>query len=855
MFVVARKNPLVSILTIVFIVVFALSSTIPAYAAGKSADLKGASVAGTGVIGAKLTAKPNPAKAAGLKYQWYYLNSEGKAKAISKATKKTYNVKPSDEGKDIFVKIQQKSKKKTYASKTIRGVTSSTYRIAKKINKKTALDLIQWIGKQGTNPKLGFRMSGSDAEKAVADKIVKSYKAMGLKPHVDKIDTDKFVFKNGVLKYDGAPNGVDISSYQTTFQTGGPKSYTLVYVGKGRSADYEKMKVSAPAIFGADGKFQGDVVVLSDTDQYNEFWINFQAYEAVKVWGAKAFISCENDGNGKPTGGYASFSDDQIQNNDICGPADAPALSVSRNTRKDLLSLIDKNKQGGGNGAINVTLDVDALVTPASGSQNIWVEIKGKDKGASPIIIMSHYDSYWRAALDDADGVGTTLTLAKALVESKYKPNRTIRIIHHGAEEWGIAGSIYDWASGAQRQITQVHPEWADSIFAAINVDSFTIQNNNPRDPGNKDMNQKVRINAPQLDSFAKDFIDKKLPKGYSIGRYDTTANNFFECFPYLISGVPKMLFTRTDYQSQLDTYHSSMDSYSYYTKYAKQDKIMKQKVQVVAAAVLAFDEALIQPLNYESFFTALNESIDKDAAAVAPETKAAVAKAEAKAKTLDKKIADINTKYVKAVQAGDKKTIKALKKKAKAVGNQTNRLYKYFQYTFTRLDHIGDVVPPHGMYQNNLEALKTAKAELAKATPDVKAAVTALGLVDSNDLAANGFSKLTYQQSVNQKTGQAIGPFPDRLSSADGRRIMLWGVNANNNNRPLIEGKNQDLYDVVVGLTSNPADTTAAKAAIDSAITDQSALLTQYLNAEKTALNASTGVTARMDAILKALK
>lgn len=43
------------------------------------------------------------------------------------------------------------------------------------------------------------------------------------------------------------------------------------------------------------------------------------------------------------------------------------------------------------------------------------------------------------SAYDDASGVATILGIAKAIRDSGYGPEKTIRIICHGAEEWGKA--------------------------------------------------------------------------------------------------------------------------------------------------------------------------------------------------------------------------------------------------------------------------------------------------------------------------------------------------------------------------------------------------------------------------------
>ena len=63
------------------------------------------------------------------------------------------------------------------------------------------------------------------------------------------------------------------------------------------------------------------------------------------------------------------------------------------------------------------------------------------------------------APYDDAQGVGVSIGIAKALVDSGFTPDKAIRFCFHGAEEWGREGSEYDWSSGAYEEIMTNHPE------------------------------------------------------------------------------------------------------------------------------------------------------------------------------------------------------------------------------------------------------------------------------------------------------------------------------------------------------------------------------------------------------------
>ncbi len=76
-------------------------------------------------------------------------------------------------------------------------------------------------------------------------------------------------------------------------------------------------------------------------------------------------------------------------------------------------------------------------------SGNVVGEIVGSEKPEEIILIGGHLDSWdlGTGAIDDAAGVGITLGAAQLLIESGYKPKRTIRVVAFGSEEVGLVGA------------------------------------------------------------------------------------------------------------------------------------------------------------------------------------------------------------------------------------------------------------------------------------------------------------------------------------------------------------------------------------------------------------------------------
>ena len=164
-----------------------------------------------------------------------------------------------------------------------------------------------------TNPVLGYRPAGSRAEFETGEMLKQEMEAIGLSDvRKDAVKVDGWEFKKAVLSYsgeDGTRHEIQLGAYQTTFVTDGPKAFSLMYLGKGTAADYEGKDVT--------GK-----LVLVDINQRDEWWINYPVYQA-HLKGAAALIAVQS-------GGYGEIDDEALNAQDIAGPENAPAFSISR---------------------------------------------------------------------------------------------------------------------------------------------------------------------------------------------------------------------------------------------------------------------------------------------------------------------------------------------------------------------------------------------------------------------------------------------------------------------------------------------------------------------------------------------
>ncbi len=296
-----------------------------------------------------------------------------------------------------------------------------------------------------TNPVLGYRPAGSKAEFETGEMLKSYMEDLGLSNvRKDEIKVDGWEFEKAVLAYAdaaGERQEVQLGAYQTDFVTKGAETFQVVYVGKGGEKDYADKDVT--------GK-----IVLAEINQRDEWWINFPVYQAHEK-GAKALIAVQ-------IGGYGQVDEKALNAQDIAGPPEAAAFSMSFEDSEKLKACLDEK------GEITVTLDASSRVMRDVSTYNILGEIPGR-RSDRMILLSAHYDSYFSGFQDDNTAVAMMLGIARAFIKMGYQPENTWVFCAMAAEEWGIADSKYDWSTGAYAEVFNVHPEWAGKVIGDFN--------------------------------------------------------------------------------------------------------------------------------------------------------------------------------------------------------------------------------------------------------------------------------------------------------------------------------------------------------------------------------------------------
>lgn len=625
-------------------------------------------------------------------------------------------------------------------------------------------DLMKTLIGFQTNEDLGFRTAGSSAELEAADFLESEMKAIGLENvYKEPITVDTFTFKNADLTY-AAEDGektIEMAMFQTTCQTEN-EEVEIVYLNEGTAADYENTDVT--------GK-----IVLLDINQLDNWWINWPAYQA-RVKGARAIIAVNNDG-------YCTYSEDTVGVQDFCGPSDAPAFTISVRDADLLKEAIAAN-----GGSVKAVLNADGVVEHDGTAYNVYGEIPGKTDEV--IYLFAHYDAYFRAFADNTSGIACILGIAKALHESGYQPQRTIRFIGHCAEEWGVDNSRYDWARGATVEM-ELHPDWMENAFVAFDMDSGVVSGDA----------EGIEITVPfELADWAKTFADQ-IPGSVYPGEVKTNspAWTWTEAFCYVNAGIPVVDSGQygTDHTN---TYHSNNDSEEG-NNYS--EDAFRFSHEFYGGMVILLDKQPTRVFDYADLFGAMRETVNSDVIENADELLEALDNASAASEAYKARC--------ESISAED----------APAFNSDSNRLFKAVTNDLFTLDWNEEFQFAHCYKQTNVEALEKTIEYLKNG--DVKAAVDEeLYKVDMG-WYAYAFDEQTFDFFVEQVLG------PDAKNS--------WGTGYIKSHADIW----QVINDLLAVYDEETPDVSAQIAALENELETQKADLSSVVAAEIAALNSIT--------------
>ncbi|GGA41866.1 M28 family peptidase [Psychrobacillus lasiicapitis] len=628
-----------------------------------------------------------------------------------------------------------------------------------------------------TNEKLGYRTAGSEAELKTGEKIGEEMKKIGLTEVTkDEFTLDTWTFEKADLTFtdaDGKEYLAVLGGYQTNFDTDGEKEFDIIYAGKGTEADLESLDV--------EGK-----LVLIDINQREEWWINYPAYQA-HLKGAAAVIAVQE-------AGYAEVDPDALNAQDIIGPADAPAFSMSQTDANSLKEALKAQE----NGTMTVKFDAKSTVEFDGKTYNYYGKIIGKDPD-SYIILSAHYDSYFTGFQDDHAAIGLMMGVAKGLIDSGYQPEKTIIFNALAAEEWGVSDTRYDWSTGAYNQIFNVHPEWVGKAFANMNFEL----------PAYEHTTQDEIRSVYELNNYLTKFAEK-VPTVEGVYKDGISVvsplRTWSDDFSFAIAGVPALRNDFQDSDFMRSHYHSQFDNEDTYNEDA-----LKFHLNLYGLLAMHYDETAVVPLDFTTRLKALKEDVNGEvfekAEVSSDELITEIDRVIATAEEVNARVAKVNEDYLAALTKGDSDVAKKLYEESRALNSGLLAAFKYAENQFVRLTWEDEPIFPHKHAQNNIDNLALSIDTLNEG--EISTALDEYLWAIDNNWYAYDFDKEVFDY------------FTDYVLEAPKEKLM-WG-----NGR--IVG-HEDLFDTINSLQEKSeqanADVTAELETLSGALERQKELL-----------------------------
>lgn len=599
--------------------------------------------------------------------------------------------------------------------------------------------LAKRMEKHRTNEELGYRTAGSKAELATGEMLEQEMHTIGFPIiHKDAITVDAWEFERAKMTFlneKGEEETIQLGAYQTNFVTDGPECYSVVYAGRGTLQDYEGMDVT--------GK-----LVLVDINQRDEWWINYPVYQA-HLKGAAAVIAVQ-------CGGYGEVDAKALNAQDIAGPEDAPAFSISREDAALLRELLDGEKEA------TVWLKADSRVKRDCTTYNISGCIPGKHPERM-VLLSAHYDSYFSGFQDDNTAVAMMFGIAKTLIESGFKPNNTIVFCAMAAEEWGVVDSNFDWSTGAYEQIFTAHPEWVGKVIADLNFELPALAHGT-----------RARIRCCyEYVHYIKEYLDglPELTKAYpEMTSVTAPIETWSDDFSMAIAGIPSMVNDFTGGSFMETHYHSQFDNDDFYD-----EAVYRLHHELFALLILALDETAVVPLDFTpvlerilaggSEIAAKAEETQEQIAAITKKLIQVTEEAQEKAKQSYEETAAINTRYHALLAEGNMQEAEQLFAENREREKQLLVKFKQEQDHFVRIDWYGEVFFPHEILWKNIGLLQDSVNALEQS--DVDKALEKIYQVDNNAYAFM-FDEYVYRHFTDYVFNQP----KDRLKWGYGRLL-----------------------------------------------------------------------------------
>ena len=212
-----------------------------------------------------------------------------------------------------------------------------------------------------------------------------------------------------------------------------------------------------------------------------------------------------------------------------------PVVSMAAEDQAQLQRFLERGKK------VVLHINVQNRFTPGPvPAANVVGEIPGTQDAKQIIVVGGHLDSWdlSEGATDDGSGVAVTLGAARAILESGYKPKRTIRFVLFTGEEQGLLGSL---------AYVKQHKDEMKSHVAALILDSGQGPVSVFQTGGRDDINNALSAFAKTIHAFGEIKVNNDTEFGEDTG-------------PFILAGLPGINLDQ-DSPNYRFTHHSVVDT------------------------------------------------------------------------------------------------------------------------------------------------------------------------------------------------------------------------------------------------------------------------------------------------------
>ncbi len=374
----------------------------------------------------------------------------------------------------------------------------------------------------------GFHMAGTEKGKEAMDLAFDTFKSLGYEPEYDQFPVYGWNYIDASLSLKDFPEmKLDVVAQPGTVAS--PEAGIqgeIVFVGGGTKDELEGVDLS--------GKI---ALIAIDGDQLT--WMS-QAAQQLSLHNAAAVVYYWANYYNQDESGDAHYVADWL------GPElDIPVLSITKKNGIELSEFLKKQT------GVQATLISDVEINKNATGYNVMASIPGAKYPDEYVTISAHSDAYFYGFQDDSLAVGLIMSLAKAMKETNYKPDRTILFVVFDAEEFGAMNTHYDWLIGSWNFLKDKIGLWDGKMVGNINLELMAW----------KDTDKFHVRSSDTLYSFINGTMNNFKTSGFSQGvEMSASPSTWSDEWSYSYYGIPSIR-TKTDPRVTEEIYHSALDN------------------------------------------------------------------------------------------------------------------------------------------------------------------------------------------------------------------------------------------------------------------------------------------------------